>query len=362
MKKKILLLIVIVLLTATAFWSYRYLSLPNYEVPFKAKEVKSITLSNIWEYKIVEEEDAIEEVIWEVNKISIASDYDESKGQIAEGTIGYSLYFELTDGRQLEYSAVPTQGLGFKFVDEEGNAYNARNFTMAKIWNSLDVETYPPIPSDIYSIFYQGEMHKGVATVMPVPSDAQLVGTVTGITYIPNCELECSHGKTGQNVYVWKENGVTKLGVEIEQDVWPETQAFTINIPNNDEPTSNAISHNWGITLETENVTSKGLTIVCHHSGGEDVFDLHTGSYYTLQKLEDEGWVDVEYLPQEYTVGWTAEAWNIQKENTTTWDVNWEWLYGELPAGEYRIGKEITNFRGTGDSDSEMIYADFIIK
>lgn len=128
------------------------------------------------------------------------------------------------------------------------------------------------------------------------------------------------------------------------------------------ESTGNAMPNQWGVTLETENITKKGLTLLCHHSGGENVFELHTGSYYVIQKLENESWVDVEYLPQEYAVAWTMEAWTIQKESTTTWDVNWEWLYGELPAGEYRIGKEIMNFRGTGDYDKEMIYAGFIIK
>lgn len=126
----------------------------------------------------------------------------------------------------------------------------------------------------------------------------------------------------------------------------------------NSEETTNE----WGITLETENVTSTGLTIVCHQSNGKNVSELNTGSYYVIQKLEKDDWVDVEYLPQEYDIAWTSEAWIIQKENTTKWDVNWEWLYGELSAGEYRIGKEIMNFRGTGDYDTEIIYADFIIK
>ena len=104
------------------------------------------------------------------------------------------------------------------------------------------------------------------------------------------------------------------------------------------------------------------MTIVCHQTGGENVFELHTGTYYVLQKLENENWVDVESLPQEHPVGWTEEAWIIEKESTTFWKVDWEWLYGELPAGEYRIGKVITNFRATGDYDEEMLYADFVIR
>ena len=118
----------------------------------------------------------------------------------------------------------------------------------------------------------------------------------------------------------------------------------------------------WGIALEVDNVTANGLTIVCNQSGGENVAELSTGSYYVIQKSEKTGWVNVNYLSQEYEPVWTSEAWIIQKESTTKWDVNWEWLYGQLSAGEYRIGKEIMNFKDTGDYDTKLIYAEFIIK
>ena len=130
----------------------------------------------------------------------------------------------------------------------------------------------------------------------------------------------------------------------------------------NDGQSGNAVQNKWGITLEAKNVTPKGLTILCHQAGGENVAELTTGSFYALQKLEGTKWVDVEYLPQEYEVAWTSEAWIIRKDSTTQWDVDWAWLYGELPAGKYRIGKHISNFRGPGDSDSETVYADFIIE
>lgn len=121
------------------------------------------------------------------------------------------------------------------------------------------------------------------------------------------------------------------------------------------------IQEEWGITLTAENVTPDGLTIVCHQSGGENTQELNTGSFYTIQKLEEDGFKTIEYLSQEYDIAWTAEAWIIFKDATTTWDVNWKWLYGTLSPGEYRIGKEIMNFRGPGDYDTEMIYAHFEI-
>lgn len=118
----------------------------------------------------------------------------------------------------------------------------------------------------------------------------------------------------------------------------------------------------WGVILSTKDVTSSGLTIVCEQTGGVNVSELNTGSYYTIQKLTNTGFVDVEYLSQEYDVAWDAMAYIIGKESITTWEIDWEWLYGNLPVGEYRIGKEIMNFRGAGDFDKEMIYAHFEIK
>ena len=125
--------------------------------------------------------------------------------------------------------------------------------------------------------------------------------------------------------------------------------------------TQAALPNKWGVTLETENVTANGLTLVCHQTGGEAA-ELNTGSFYAIERLEGGQWTTVEYAPQEYEVAWTSEAWLIAKEGTTKWEINWTWLYGQLPAGEYRMAKPISNFRGPGDYDTETIYATFCIK
>ena len=120
-----------------------------------------------------------------------------------------------------------------------------------------------------------------------------------------------------------------------------------------------AVSRNeWGIALMAEDVTPVGLTLVCDQSGGENVAQLSTGSYYVIQQKDGDGWVD---MPGQDGIMWTMEAWVIQKGTATRWEVNWAWL-GELPAGEYRIGKEFMNFRGTGDYDETMVYAEFAVR
>ena len=118
----------------------------------------------------------------------------------------------------------------------------------------------------------------------------------------------------------------------------------------------------WGISLSVENVSSTGLTLKCTQSGGRPKGELQTGSWFVLEIWTQEyGWREVDYLPHEYEIAWTQEAWIIPMNDTCEWEVNWEWLYGELPEGKYRIGKEIMDFRDAGDYDSTIYYADFEI-
>jgi len=149
-------------------------------------------------------------------------------------------------------------------------------------------------------------------------------------------------------------------GMAMETDPLQVSTVYAITLKTPADQMNSKV-HEWGIILEAEKVTPSGLTILCHQSGGDDVGELTTGSYYVIQKMEEEGWVDVEYLPHEYDIGWTMEAWMIKKEDTTRWEINWEWLYGELPAGEYRIGKQVSNGR-YGQYEDEMAYAEFVIE
>ena len=123
-----------------------------------------------------------------------------------------------------------------------------------------------------------------------------------------------------------------------------------------------SVQYDWGITLKAENVTPTGLTLVCTQSGGENLAELETGSSFVVQKKKKDKWKDVDYIIKEDEFGWTKEARILPKESTAKSEVDWEWLYGKLSAGEYRIGKEFMNFRGSGDFDEQVIYAEFSIK
>ena len=115
----------------------------------------------------------------------------------------------------------------------------------------------------------------------------------------------------------------------------------------------------WGITLTAKNVTSKGMTLVCSQSGGEITGELECGSDYSLLVNTNGVWNAVPYLVDE--VAWTAEAYGLPLDGSIEFELKWERLYGELPAGTYRIVKGFMDFRGPGDYDSATFHTEFKI-
>ena len=116
---------------------------------------------------------------------------------------------------------------------------------------------------------------------------------------------------------------------------------------------------NWGLTLSVKDVTESGLTLVCTQSGGELTGELQTGSDYKLIVLK-EAWEDVPTIIEDY--GWDTMAYMVFKDDVTEFEYNWEWLYGKLPAGTYRMVKGFTEYRESGDYDNFAYWTEFEIK
>lgn len=121
-----------------------------------------------------------------------------------------------------------------------------------------------------------------------------------------------------------------------------------------------AIREGLGLHLKAEDVSSTGLTLEFVREGGSPAGELECGSSFWLQRLEDGRWCAVERVDSEQEIGWTDEAYPIPEEGSRQ-NVDWEQLYGELPPGQYRIFKDVTDFRETGDCDGFFFFAEFEI-
>ena len=152
-----------------------------------------------------------------------------------------------------------------------------------------------------------------------------------------------------------------------ETNTTANTEALTAN-PDVDEQTGSRFGDEgfpgWGITLSVKNVTSTGVTLVCTQSGGEPTGTLQTGTPFRLITLADGTWKEPEYLSLEEGVerGWNSIAYLVPMEDTVEWEISWEYLYGELPVGTYRLVKEFMDFRKTADYDTAEYWVEFEIK
>ncbi len=115
----------------------------------------------------------------------------------------------------------------------------------------------------------------------------------------------------------------------------------------------------WGIQLEAKDVAPTGLTLVCTQSGGYISGTLQTGSAFWVEEKTEDGW-DALGFPED--MAFTAEAWTIPLEDSTEWEVDWSYAFGELPPGTYRIAKNIMDFRETGVWDEKTYYAEFVLE
>ncbi len=115
----------------------------------------------------------------------------------------------------------------------------------------------------------------------------------------------------------------------------------------------------WGIVLSVTDISNTGLTLVCSQNGGEITGELQTGEKYWLEEKVDGQWQELS-IPEKPV--WQDEAYTIETQNLTQWDIQWTNLYGTLSQGEYRIGKEIQDFRGGSDYDEKAYYAEFVIE
>ncbi len=116
--------------------------------------------------------------------------------------------------------------------------------------------------------------------------------------------------------------------------------------------------YDWGITLSTKDASPTGLVLTINQSGGNPTGELEYGADYKLIPLIGEKWEDVPTLGEGV---FTEEAYTVAMGTSTDVEINWEWLYGRLPVGEYRIVKRLIDFRSTGDYDTDSYWADFEI-
>lgn len=104
-------------------------------------------------------------------------------------------------------------------------------------------------------------------------------------------------------------------------------------------------------------VTSSGLTVLFENNSGKQ---CTYGEYFSLEKKIEGRWYQVPVaIEGEYA--FNDIGYSLDSSKVSEWAVDWNWLYGSLVTGEYRIVKYILDFRKAGDYDEYYLAAEFTI-
>ena len=102
------------------------------------------------------------------------------------------------------------------------------------------------------------------------------------------------------------------------------------------------------VTMALSDVTPTGAVVTIQDSNEEPYV---YGEWYVIEREKDGLWYEAKTKITDY--GFNEIGWLVDDNGQLTMDVDWEWLYGELPAGHYRILKQ---------AGTQLIDAEFAVE
>ena len=115
------------------------------------------------------------------------------------------------------------------------------------------------------------------------------------------------------------------------------------------------------VIMEVTNVTATGLTVHFRQYDERETGTLIYGEQYWLERQEGDDWIQVPTIIDVYAfhdIGYI-----IPKTDESTLETEWEWLYGKLSSGTYRITKTVDQHKNYGDGvyATYQLTAQFVI-
>ena len=136
---------------------------------------------------------------------------------------------------------------------------------------------------------------------------------------------------------IWEDSGT---GIDIR---YGDLESFM-----NDRPVN--------MVLKEGSLSKGGATFVLSNLTNKD---YQYGEFYVLQRKTDSGWEDIGTVIDDY--GFYDIGYKLLANGSHEVVVDWEWLYGALPNGEYRICKEVSYENSFDEHDAFPVYATFTL-
>lgn len=167
--------------------------------------------------------------------------------------------------------------------------------------------------------------------------------TIICLVFLAGC------GNNNSNISIGgMKNTITETDLNQTNDIidWKPTEFDSLNYLD-------------GVTMTVKEETvspSKLVVLFTNNSTRKCIF----GEFFSLEKKLNEKWYQVP-VAISGNYGFNSIGYNLPPGENMEFTVDWKWLYGSLDTGEYRIVKDILDFRGTGDYDIYYLAGEFSI-
>ncbi|MBM7577834.1 immunoglobulin-like domain-containing protein [Jeotgalibacillus terrae] len=126
------------------------------------------------------------------------------------------------------------------------------------------------------------------------------------------------------------------------------------------EPTDAEEVNNFtGVSMSVieESVSKTGVTVLIENDSDKKVL---YGASYVLEKKINDDWYQVPITLEE-NYGFEDVGYTVLPDAADEWKTSWSGIYDTLESGEYRIVKDVIDFRSSGDYDKYDLAAEFEI-
>lgn len=112
------------------------------------------------------------------------------------------------------------------------------------------------------------------------------------------------------------------------------------------------------VLMEMEKITPAGAVIKISHYDWEKTGEIIAGESFSLEKENNGKWEDVPKIIDDAV--FNDIGYPIPENETTEIETNWEWLYGPLSPGTYKIKKTVIDRTDDGYTEHELA-AQFLV-
>lgn len=247
---------------------------------------------------------------------------------------------------EIQYAGLLTLVANSRDFDENASDYNLYYYGLHDVYVTVDGETLP----------LKEALSYGKVTLDGIIAECNRLNALSGYT------IANEYKDGGSILYDFGDYKIIKYHtLDGNRDIYIGTNDMDINAKNAAAVCVGAyLWKDWGLRLEAKDVTPEKTTVVFNQKGGNVSGELQTGEAFYLEKKDGNKWVPVNTRPcLDYA--FNMVAYMLNQNGITELETDWKWLYDTLPEGNYRIAKEVMDFRKTADFDEQVYYAYFEI-